>query len=75
MMADSRENTAQQQQFNRQLCQFLNRSTTPFHAVAAMAQELRAAGYTPLAEDESWTLRAGGFRLMAVPEGCRERRR
>lgn len=60
MMADSRENTAQQQQFNRQLCQFLNRSTTPFHAVAAMAQELRAAGYTPLAEDESWTLRAGG---------------
>ena len=39
------------EQFNQQLCGFLGEATTPFHAVAAMASRLEAAGFTRLAED------------------------
>ncbi|QFU76504.1 M18 family aminopeptidase [Halioglobus maricola] len=48
------------QQFNDDLCQFLTVATTPFHAVAEMARRLQAAGYSPLAEDADWSLKAGG---------------
>ena len=40
-----------QQEFNRKLCDFLGVATTPFHAVAEIARQLTAAGFTPLAED------------------------
>lgn len=49
-----------QDQFNRQLCDFLSVATTPFHAVAEMARQLQAGGYTALAEDAPWDLQGGG---------------
>ena len=49
-----------QDEFNQQLCRFLKASTTPFHAVAEMAKRLSTAGYTPLAEDATWNIEAGG---------------
>jgi aspartyl aminopeptidase len=49
-----------QEQFNRALCEFLSRGTTPFHAVDAMAQQLEAAGYERLAEDSDWQTSPGG---------------
>jgi len=49
-----------QQQFNQQLCEFLDAATTPFHAVAEMAGRLEAQGFTALQEDASWDLQAGG---------------
>ena len=52
--------STQQEQFNEQLCEFLDAATTPFHAVAQMAQRLDAAGFTPLLEDVSWDLQPGG---------------
>lgn len=42
------------------LLEFIDRSPTPFHAVAAMEQLLKPAGFEPLKEDESWTLKKGG---------------
>ncbi len=49
-----------QEQFNSGLCDFLDRATTPFHAVAAMEEALKAAGYEALAEDAPWLLQKGG---------------
>lgn len=49
-----------QQQFNSQLCGFLARATTPFHAVTEMVKQLQDAGFLQLMEDESWQLQAGG---------------
>jgi aspartyl aminopeptidase len=43
-----------QQEFNRQLCEFLREATTPFHAVAAMVRRLEASGFTALSEDTAW---------------------
>ncbi len=37
-----------QEQFNRELCAFLSRATTPFHAVAEMVRQLQEAGFTQL---------------------------
>ena len=37
-----------QEQFNRELCAFLSRATTPFHAVAEMVRQLREAGFSQL---------------------------
>jgi aspartyl aminopeptidase len=48
-----------QQQFNQQLCDFLARATTPFHAVAEMVRQLAEAGFTALAEDQTWSLQPG----------------
>ena len=38
---------------------FLNESPSPYHAVAAAARRLEAAGFAPLAEHEAWTLEPG----------------
>jgi aspartyl aminopeptidase len=48
------------EEFNLKLLAFLGRATTPFHAVRAMSDELLAAGFEALAEDESWSLKPGG---------------
>ncbi|MCB1731368.1 MAG: M18 family aminopeptidase [Halieaceae bacterium] len=40
--------TMDQEQFNRELCAFLSRATTPFHAVAEMVRQLREAGFSQL---------------------------
>ncbi|MFT4519031.1 MAG: aspartyl aminopeptidase [Halioglobus sp.] len=50
----------QQLDFNRELCEFLTASTTPFHAVALMVGRLSDAGYQRLVEDEQWQIEAGG---------------
>lgn len=41
------------------LCEFLRRSPTPWHATAAMAERLEAAGYQRLNETDSWSLKPG----------------
>ena len=49
-------------EFNQHLCQFLNQSPTPFHAVATMIERLEHAGYTALSELDSWgKLSAGRY--------------
>jgi aspartyl aminopeptidase len=68
------------------LIAFLNASPTPFHAVQAAAEQLRAAGATALDEKDRWTLKAGqtvwvqrndssllAFRLPANPASPRIR--
>lgn len=46
--------------FNKRLCEFISRATTPFHAVAAMVRELEQAGFTRLTEGIPWSVEAGG---------------
>lgn len=46
--------------FNQQLCDFIGRSTTPFHAVSAMTTELNASGFEELDDQSNWTLKPGG---------------
>ncbi|MDR2213809.1 MAG: M18 family aminopeptidase, partial [Pseudomonadales bacterium] len=46
--------------FNRDLCDFIQQSPTPFHAVAALAARLEAAGYVHLDEALPWELEPGG---------------
>jgi aspartyl aminopeptidase len=47
------------EQFNRGLCDFLSRATTPFHAVAELQKQLENAGYSRLAEDQAWSPEPG----------------
>jgi aspartyl aminopeptidase len=47
------------EEFNHGLCEFLSRATTPFHAVAELQRRLEQAGYTRLAEDQSWAAAPG----------------
>ena len=49
-----------QENFNRDLCQFLHRATTPFHAVELMASQLAEAGFVQLVESSSWEIEPGG---------------
>jgi aspartyl aminopeptidase len=49
-----------QDEFNLQLCGFLAAATTPFHAVAEMVTRLVAAGFTRLAAESEWDIKAGG---------------
>tara|TARA_R110002073_G_scaffold2998_13_gene20062 strand:+ start:2331 stop:3638 length:1308 start_codon:yes stop_codon:yes gene_type:complete len=48
-----------QEEFNRQLCNFLSVATTPFHAVAEMVSQLTAAGFTRLTDDSQWHIESG----------------
>ena len=43
---------------------FISASPTCFHAIANTAARLTAAGYTPLSEDERWTLHPGDRRFV-----------
>jgi aspartyl aminopeptidase len=43
---------------------FIDRSPTPYHAVAECAARLRVAGYEPLAEDGVWDLSPGDRRYV-----------
>jgi aspartyl aminopeptidase len=45
--------------FNSDFLTFLEQATSPFHAVQAMVQRLRAAGFTALAEADNWNLAPG----------------
>lgn len=46
------------------LLDFISASPTCFHAIANTAARLTAAGYTPLSEEERWTLRPGDRRFV-----------
>ena len=43
------------------LCEFIDASPSPFHVCATVAERLRDAGYTELAETDRWSDAAGGF--------------
>jgi aspartyl aminopeptidase len=43
------------------LCEFIDASPSPFHVCQTVAQRLRAAGYTELAETDRWPDRGGRF--------------
>jgi len=58
----------EQEQFNRALCEFLDRAPTPFHAVQEMERQLQAAGFTRLLEEDAWKL-AQGSRHYVVRNG------
>ena len=49
-----------QQQFNAELCDFISRATTPFHAVAEVSRHLEAGGFTRLGEEGVAGLQPGG---------------
>lgn len=49
-----------QSSLNRELCAFIRRSPTPFHAVATMAARLDEAGYRRLDEGSAWQLQIPG---------------
>jgi aspartyl aminopeptidase len=49
-----------QQQFNAELCDFISRATTPFHAVAQLSRHLEAGGFAKLGEDGVKDLQPGG---------------
>lgn len=49
-----------QQQFNRELIEFLASSPTPFHAVEQMARRLTAAGFLHVREADNWPIESGG---------------
>jgi aspartyl aminopeptidase len=57
-----------QQDFNQQLCEFLTRATTPFHAVSLIEASLLEAGFTALEDSPSWQLSPGG-RYYTVRNG------
>ena len=42
------------------LCDFIDASPSPFHVCVTVAQRLRAAGFTELAEGDAWPARNGG---------------
>ncbi len=46
--------------FNQSLLQFLQESTSPFHAVDAMVKRFRAAGFSFLQEKDQWQCKPGG---------------
>ena len=46
------------------LLQFIDRSPTPFHAVAESVRRLSAAGFLPVAEEDVWTLEPGARRYV-----------
>ncbi len=51
--------------FNDGLMAFLNRATSPFHAVREMVAQLDGAGFTALADGEDWALEPGkGYYLI-----------
>ena len=49
-----------QNEFNKELCDFIGSATTPFHAVAEMIRRLRAGGFIELDEQSVPQLEAGG---------------
>lgn len=56
------------EQFNSELLNFLNQSTTPFHATQQIALRLNQAGFEALVESETWPLKPGG-RYYVVRNG------
>ncbi|MFQ5515253.1 MAG: M18 family aminopeptidase [Myxococcota bacterium] len=53
----------------RDLLTFIDRSPTPYHAVAESARRLEAVGYRALSEAEAWSLSPGDRRHVVRGEG------
>ncbi len=51
------------------LLRFLDRSPTPYHAVAETTRRLEAAGFRALAEGDLWQLEPGDLRYVVRSEG------
>jgi aspartyl aminopeptidase len=51
------------------LLAFVDRSPTPYHAVAEAVRRLEAAGFTPLDEADAWELAPGDARYVVRGEG------
>ena len=51
------------------LLAFLDRSPTPYHAVAEAVRRLHGAGFRPLREDEVWSLEPDARRYVVRAEG------
>ena len=51
------------------LIRYIDRSPTPYHAVAETAARLRAADYHPIGEDEVWEFAPGDRRFLVRNEG------
>jgi aspartyl aminopeptidase len=51
------------------LLSFIDRSPTPYHAVAESVRRLQAAGYRAIGEDQVWDLAAGDRRFTVRHEG------
>jgi aspartyl aminopeptidase len=51
------------------LLAFVDRSPTPYHAVAEAGRRLAAAGFSPLREDEPWRLEPGDRRTVVRGDG------
>lgn len=49
-----------QETFNKELCEFIAKATSPFHAVAEISRRLEANGFTRLREDAVGNLTAAG---------------
>ncbi|ORV41048.1 aminopeptidase [Mycolicibacter engbaekii] len=43
------------------LCEFIDASPSPFHVCASVAERLRAAGYTEIAETDRWPAQPGRY--------------
>ena len=52
-----------QQEFNQQLCNFISRASTPFHAVAELSRRLEEGGFTRLNEEDVRELKPGRYFL------------
>jgi aspartyl aminopeptidase len=52
-----------QEEFNRQLCDFISRASTPFHAVAELSRRLEEGGFTRLSEEGVRELKPGRYFL------------
>ena len=53
------------------LLQFIDRSPTPYHAVATAVSLLEEAGYAPLEEAEIWSVSPGDRRYVVRAGGAR----
>lgn len=56
-------------QFNEQLCAFLDASPTPFHAVATISEQLIAAGFSRLYEQNDWSAVQSGKYFVTRNDG------
>jgi aspartyl aminopeptidase len=48
----------------RDLCAFLDRAPSPYHAAEEAARRLAIAGFSPLVEQDAWSLAAGDRRYL-----------
>jgi aspartyl aminopeptidase len=60
----------QEKRFNQDFFQFLQGSSTPFHAVSFMAGKLRDSGFLQLSETATCTLEPGGSYFITRDDGA-----